>query len=426
MKHITSPVAGGGGGVALGVFDRYVLWRVTGVMLATIATGILLLCMARMLVFMQSGAQFAQEFPQIATLTALFIPHYLGFMLPFALFWGSYVVVRRLSLNSELQALFASGTSFIRFNMPLLLLGVVVTLINFGMLGWFEPLARYSYREIRFHLESIPPYFAVHEGVFMNVGRQTVIVESIDTDARTFSKVFLFEQGDDGGSTQITAERGEAVTNGKDITLVLRDGIRSVFEPGPAPYAGRQESPNLYEFELLALPLTSQTFKFRDIGDDEQELSLIDLYGRANSPPPGTLESEMSSELNRKLVIILSSLFLPLLATLCAQANTRGRNVVQGVFSFGFMILYQQLIQFGGLLSDKAGFSPLVTMWPVFGVMAAGTLLLVVLQDNRAGRPTERIVAVWLKFGREFRAWHSPKQRRRAAKRASRRRPMPR
>ncbi len=416
----------GGGSVALGIFDRYVLWRVVGVMLATIVMGILLLCMARMLVFMQSGAQFAQEFAQLATLTALFIPHYLGFMLPFALFWGSYVVVRRLSLNSELQPLFASGMSFTRFNKPLLFLGVIVSLINLGMLGWFEPLARYSYREIRFHLESIPPYFAVREGVFMNVGRQTILVESIDADTRTFSKVFLFEQGEDGGSTQITAERGEAVTRGKYITLVLRDGIRSVFEPGAAPYSGRQDSPDLYKFELLALPLTSQTIEFRDIGEDEQELSLVDLYQRASSPPPGTLESEMASELNRKLVIILSSLFLPLLATLCAQANTRGRNVVQGVFSIGFMILYQQLIQFGGLLTDKSGLSPLVTMWPLFGLMVVGTLLLVYLQDRRAGRPSERVAATWFNFRQEFRAWYSPKPRRRAPKRVSQRRPISR
>jgi lipopolysaccharide export system permease protein len=408
------------GSVALGVFDRYVLWRVTGVMLATIAMGILLLCMARMLVFMQSGAQFAQEFPKLATLTALFIPHYLGFMLPFALFWGSYVVARRLSLNSELLPLFASGMSFMRFNLPLLLLGVLVTLINFGMLGWFEPLARYTYREIRFHLESIPPYFAMREGVFMNVGRQTILVENIDTDERTFSKVFVYEQGEDGGSTQITAERGEAVTHGKYITLVLRDGIRSVFEPGP------QNFPDLYKFELLAVPLTSQKLKFRDRGEDEQELSLVDLYEKAKSPPPGTLESEMSSELNRKLVIILSSLFLPLLATLCAQANTRGRNVVQGVLSFGFMILYQQLIQFGGILTDKAGLSPLLTMWPVFGAMAAGTLFFVFLQDQRAGRPTERIAATWFNFRQTSRAWYSPKPRRQTAKRMSQRRPISR
>ena len=401
------------GSVALGVFDRYVLWRVAGVMLATIAMGILLLCMARMLVFMQSGAQFAQEFLKLATLTALFIPHYLGFMLPFALFWGSYVVVRRLSLNSELQPLFASGMSFIRFNMPLLFLGVLVTLINLGMLGWFEPLARYTYREIRFQLESLPPYFSVREGVFMNVGRQTILVENIDADARTFSKVFLFEQGEDGGSTQITAERGEAIMNGKYITLVLRDGIRSVLEPGPAPYAGRQDSPDLYKFEMLTLPLTSQAIKFRDMGEDEQELSLVDLYQRVSSPPPGTQESEMVSEFNRKLVIILSSLFLPLLASLCAQANTRGRNVVQGVFSFSFMILYQQLIQFGGLLTDKSGLSPLVTMWPVFGLMVLGTLLLVYLQDRRAGRPSERVAAAWFNFRREFRAWYTPKPRRR-------------
>ncbi|NMD06569.1 MAG: hypothetical protein GYA66_01185, partial [Phyllobacteriaceae bacterium] len=69
------------------------LWRVFGVMLATMTVGVLVLCLARMLLFIQSGASFAQEFLLIITLTSLFIPHYLGFMLPLALFWGTYSVV---------------------------------------------------------------------------------------------------------------------------------------------------------------------------------------------------------------------------------------------------------------------------------------------------------------------------------------------
>ena len=73
----------------LRITDRYVLWRVLGVMLATIAGGIFLLSLARMLLFVQSGASFAHEFPTLMKLTALFMPHYLGFMLPLSLFWAA-------------------------------------------------------------------------------------------------------------------------------------------------------------------------------------------------------------------------------------------------------------------------------------------------------------------------------------------------
>ena len=65
----------------------------------------------------------------------------------------------------------------------------------------------------------------------------------------------------------------------------------------------------------------------------------------------------MESELNRKLIIILTSIFLPLLAAVFAQANPRRSNIYQGIISFGIIILYQQLIQFGGIMTDRTGVS---------------------------------------------------------------------
>lgn len=130
----------------------------------------------------------------------------------------------------------------------------------------------------------------------------------------------------------------------------------------------------------------------------------------------------MASELNRKLIIILSSLFMPLLAALCAQSNTRGRNVFQGIFSIAFMILFQQLIQFGGLVTDRLGISPFITMWPVFGLLAFGTILFLVLQDLRAGRPSERIASTLIDAAYGLKAWLSPATRRKPQRQVIRRR----
>ena len=390
------------------ITDRYVLWRVFGVMLATMTVGVLVLCLARMLLFIQSGASFAQEFLLIVTLTSLFIPHYLGFMLPLALFWGTYSVVRRLSLNSELTSLFASGVSFKRFSLPLVAAGVVVTLINLAVLGWVEPWARYTFRKVRFHIENASPYLAAREGVFMQIGHQTILVEHIDRDNNAFRKVFVYQSDENGNSTEISATHGELISDGFQTTLLLRNGSRLMIEPHRKAQAVNPATPELLDFESLAFPLTQHAGPFRIQGDDEQELSLVALYQNSAAPPPGTFEAEMVSELHRKAVIILSSLFLPLLAALCAQTNLRGRNVFQGIFSLAFMLVYQQLIQFGGLLTDKTGLSPTLTMWPTFGILAAGSLLLVLLQDARSGRPGERMSQVLYRIVSTPRRWFAP------------------
>ena len=360
-------------------------------MLGTIMVGILMLSMVRMLLVLQSGSDIAQALILVIRLTLLFIPHYLGFMLPFSLFWGTYVVVRRLSLNFELVSLFAHRMSLTRFILPLFMLGVVVTGVNAGVLGWLEPLSRYSYRELMFQLRHVAPYLAVRERVFTTIGNKTIYVEHIDKEAYTFEKIFVFELGEDGTQTEIIAAQGEVFVGGQLPVLMLREGNRLVMQQDPLSQAGQPDVPDNLEFQSLTFPLTPPSIQFHSLGDDEQEFSLYGLYERLNTPPPGTSAAEMGSELNRKLIIILTSLFLPLLGAFLAQSNPRGSNLYQGIFSFGIIILYQQLIQFAGVLTDRTGISPVITMWPLFGILAVGSLILIALQDSGVGRPADRM-----------------------------------
>ena len=372
-------------------------------MLATIMVGILMLSMVRMLLVLQSGSDIAQALMLVIQLTVLFIPHYLGFMLPFSLFWGTYVVVRRLSLNFELVSLFANGMSFTRFLLPLFMLGVVVTGVNAGVLGWLEPFSRYSYRELMFQLRHVAPYLAVREGVFTRIGRQTIYVEHIDKETKTFKKILVFELGEDGTQTEIIAAQGEVFVDGRLPVFMLRDGNRLVMQQDALAQPGQPDVPDNLEFQTLSFPLTPPSVQFHSQGDDEQEFSLYGLYERLNTPPPGTSVAEMESELSRKLIIILTSVFLPLLATFCAQSNPRGSNLYQGILSFGIIILYQQLIQFGGVLTDRTGISPIITMWPLFGILAAASVILIALQDNGVGSPIDRVMRALRNTGRQAR-----------------------
>ncbi len=194
-----------------------------------------------MLLFVQSGASFARDFPVLVKLTVLFMPHYLGFMLPLAIYWGSYTVVRRLSLNSELTALLAGGMSLTRFMRPMLLLGVLVTLVNVAVLGWADPWCRYVYREIRFHVENVSPYLAATEGAFMQIGTQTILVEHIDASAGTFEKVFLYEPKANGTTTEVLASKGQLVTGDGRVALLLENGTRLTLKPQDA---GHPPSPS--------------------------------------------------------------------------------------------------------------------------------------------------------------------------------------
>ncbi len=164
------------------------------------------------------------------------------------------------------------------------------------------------------------------------------------------------------------------------------------------------------------------------MGGDEGEFSLLDLYYLLHSPPAGTKPEEMSSALNLKLVIILSSLFLPLLATSLARTNLRGKNAIQGLLSFGFLILYHQLLQFGAMMTDNTGVSPAISIWPIFMIMLLASLTLMILQDTRAGMPAERLSLAGTAVLEGIASWFEPKPRRRRRRviHPSQRRPLSR
>ena len=75
----------------------------------------------------------------VARMLAAFVPHYLGFMLPLALYWGSITVVRQFTVSSEASVLQATGSSIARCFAALLVLGVVFACVNLVVVGWLQP-----------------------------------------------------------------------------------------------------------------------------------------------------------------------------------------------------------------------------------------------------------------------------------------------
>ena len=68
---------------------------------ATIIIGLLVLSIARFLIIFDLVLGNDQGLLIVAKALAAFIPHYLAFMLPLALYWGSYTVARQITVGSE-------------------------------------------------------------------------------------------------------------------------------------------------------------------------------------------------------------------------------------------------------------------------------------------------------------------------------------
>jgi lipopolysaccharide export system permease protein len=354
--------------------DRYIVWRVLRIMLATFAVGIVVLSLARLIIILRLRSIDDQGFSLVLQMLGYFLPNYFGFMLPFSLFWASFMVWRQLSGGSELRALGAAGISHARLIVPFMGLALATAALNLFVYGWLEPHARYNYRALTYKIENTAAYLAVRAGVFTKAGDRTVFVNELDSNTRSFKGMLIYENAQDGWQRQIIAAKGQLITNTANPTLRLEDGNRmklKQFDPAEPQIPKMEEN---LEFAVLDVPLLSDEQKFYARGADEEELSIGELYRNMDAPPLGTTATSMRAQLNQKLIVILTALFLPFLAAPMAQSGPRGTNPLKAPLAFTLVILFQQVVDFGKIFAIRQELSPTLVLWPVFAMMCAGSI----------------------------------------------------
>jgi lipopolysaccharide export system permease protein len=297
---------------------------------------------------------------------AYLVPHYLGTAIPAALFLGLLLGFNRMSANSETDAFMASGIGLNRLARPVIWLGMLFSLLSLAITGWLQPHARYAYRSVVFDVQNVDVFYLAEEGVFMQAGDRTFIIDTLDRGRNAFQRAFIFQDKGTDGSDTVTSSRGSLLEPGvgRRPVLHLEEGHRLTIPARPDAEAGRLPHPVVTEFELADTPLgrISQDI-FRPRGEDERELTLPELIAHLEAPPPKATLAEVSSELNERLVVAVSILILPFLAIPFAVGSRRSQRSFRIGFALVLIVMYNELIQQGAGAANRGDVSPYVSMW---------------------------------------------------------------
>lgn len=390
------PLSASSGETLLTIIDRYVLRQCLVPIVATIVIGLLVLSAARFLIVFDLVLGNDQGLLIVARLLGSFVPHYLAFMLPLSIYWGSYTTARQLTVGSEVNILQATGSSIARTFSILVVLGVVFACINVAVVGWLQPIGRYAYRALTYDLENSDFYLRIRDGTFMNVDKRTVFVEKINSDRHSFQKIMIYEPLENGGSMAITAPRGEIMKMNTQLNLRLFDGTRLLIEDGSKP-----ETTQVMDFAVLDVPVGSNSTPFRARGDDEQELLLPELLAQ-NTPLADASVKDLSMAMHKKLVIALSCLFLPMLAVTLGVQSSRKRNLYQSIFALLLIIVYHQLVEFAGNFGKRVDVGPAVLLWGVFTLFFVISVTVFYKTTTGVGPLQDRIASALGRIGLAF------------------------
>src|SRR6476660_5893549 len=191
--------------------------------------GLLMLLAERLVRLLDTTLGKKNSFAVVFEMLAYLVPHYLGLAIPAALFLGLLFGFNRMSKASEVDAFLASGIGLHRLAQPVALLSLFFMAASIIMVGWLQPHTRYLYRSVVFDVKNVDVFYLAEEGVFMQAGTRTFIIDELSRKDTRFNRIFLFDdRGSEGGGETVTAERGVLidVTDQRSPVLRLETGHR--------------------------------------------------------------------------------------------------------------------------------------------------------------------------------------------------------
>jgi lipopolysaccharide export system permease protein len=365
----------------LRLIDLYILKRVSMPLLAAVGIAMAALLMERLIRLLDMFANRGSPISIILKMLGNLVPHYLGIALPAALFVGVLYASMRLSNDSELDAMRASGMSLRRLMLPILALAIVLTIVSSYILGFLQPYTRFAYRALVHIVTETQWDSAIERGAFFSgFGGKTILIGDISEGGRKLQQIFVKEIDGSGRNIIITAERGD-LSKESDLSLVLtlRDGIRT--ETSQAGDVTRA-----LVFKELALPLESVAPEpFRQRGDKESELTLFELFKYYFNTPDYLDLEDIKAEINSRLVNSISIIFLPLLAMPVGISSRRTSKSLRLFVGVVFLVIYYEVLQFGEQLVGNGVSGAIVALWLPFLVFSSISLWLFSSADRKPG-----------------------------------------
>ncbi|WP_185867614.1 LPS export ABC transporter permease LptF [Sphingomonas sp. TF3] len=379
--------------------DRYMARLIAVPLFSTLVIFAMLLVLDRMLRLFDFVATEGGPVSVVWRMLANLLPEYVGLGIPVGLLLGTLLAFRKLATSSELDVMRAVGMSYPRMLRVPYMYAITLGLLNFAIVGFVQPDARYNYEKLRFELRTGALGASIKVGEFTHFGNNmTLRIEQSHDNGRKLSGIFLRRDDGKGGSIAVTAASGQffAIDNPDEIIFRLNDGTLIRTEAGVA-------SPRVLRFTAFSLPISlPKTENFRIRGGQNLERTLPELV-RVGTDHGATKEERDTSRaaFNFRTAEVLSILVLPLLALALGIPPKRSTSAL-GVFLAIIMIVaYHKVNEYAQAVGGLGKIDPVLAIWIPFAVFTGLTLwMFYTIAFVPGGQPIGALERVFSKLGK--------------------------
>lgn len=316
--------------------------------------------------------------------TALTLPNVIRLVLPMAAFAASVYVTNRLSSESELVVMQATGYSPWRLARPVVVYGLIVGLMMSALTHLLVPASLYQMQVREAEIAENVTSKLLTEGTFLHpTDGVTFYIREITSDG-ALEDVFLSDRRKEDRAQTYTATRAYLVNQEGKIKLVMVDGMAQSFTREGNRLFTTHFADFTYDITNLIRKPESQTRGVRHTGTLEMLLH-PDRVAAETGETVGRVTEEVHGRINQAFLCLAAALIG--FATLLVGSFSRFGVWRQIVAALVLLVLVK-LIE--GLSADAVQANP--ALWPVAyapslaGVLMAMALLAWAGRTRRIGR----------------------------------------
>jgi len=350
--------------------DRYILKLVLMPMIGVFLLAASLLLLEKMLRLFEFVSTEGGPIGVVFRMLMNLVPEYAGLAIPLGLMLGILFAFRKLATSSELDVMRAVGLSYNRLLRVPFLLTFAMMAVNFAIVGYLQPRARFAYEELQYELQSGALGASIKVGEFNTIqDKMALRIESSEDGGRRLIGIFARVASNSGQAMSISAREGRFLANRDDRnTIILRLVDGTIVHEVPTG------SSRVLSFSQHDLPIdlpALQRFRARG-GGDEREFVLPELFEIGWSPD-STREQRAGSlaNFNYRMVEVVMMLMLPLLALALAIPPKRSTSALGVFVSIVVVVAYHKVNQYGAEVAEIGMIDPFLALWGPFAVLAA-------------------------------------------------------
>lgn len=240
-------------------------------------------------------------------LTLLLLPSFFGVIAPLALFCTVLYVYNRLTRDSELVSLNASGLGPWQLAAPALLMAAAVTAAVYATTLYFMPTAYRAFKDQQFAIRSDYSGILLQEGVFTTlIPGVTVYVRARDRSGDLLGILVQDDRNPDQPMTMM-AERGQLVKTNVGPRFVLSNGNRQQIEK-------ERGQLSLLYFDHYTMDLGALAADPSTRWREAEERYLGELFNPSEDPNDQHNRNKFLAEAHQRLVSPLFALALAAIA----------------------------------------------------------------------------------------------------------------